>query len=1155
MAAVLGTLLTLVGLLVMVGAAVVAGTAAADTAPYELYCPGTPVGSVVINDVVTSGTLTPAPGGAGSTFDLTNYQTAVPLPQSLATAAAALQPDLTGSASTAVDAVGASPASTQEGPFNFDVPIPSPVPASGLTLDIPASPVTLGPFTVTGSTVTLSQDSTASLTLVVSGTPLSLSCTAYPNDDVTPSGIAPTDAFGNPVAPTGSPISPVIATASTSGTTTTTVAGSTTTTTTGSGGEALTGPYELYCPGTPVGNVALNGVTTGAVLDPATPTVGQTFSVSQYQTSVTIPAAIVIAAQALGNSVISGAAQTELKTVGATPAGLAEGPFSFSVPIPSTVPTAGLAISVPAAASTVGPFTATASSVTIEEASAVTLSLLVTGNTLTLDCTSYADNSVPTGIATSLPAGPPIDPVIAVANAAGGGGGGGGGGGNGVSAPYELYCPNTPVGDLDFNGVTSSGTFSTSSLSAGGQFQVNGYQISIPVPEGVAAAAQGLSNASFAGLGASALDAYGASPSLVPTGSLTFAVPIPDPVPATGITLNMPDSPTTVGPFTADGGPVAIAQDQRVLVVAKLSGKAFTMNCTAFPNDSIATSGSTTTAPAAEPIRPLIVQGTASGSSSGPPPPPPPNPGPGSPYELYCSPSPIGDLAVNDVVTTATISPSNLNEGDTFQVTGLQTTFTIPQGVAQEMENLGLTTLSGDLSAFLEVSGTQYGGYPYPVYTTIGPGLGTIVSGTGSSGVGVPFPFPGYGDMPFSVTLPSPVPAGGVEITANSQGGYYGSYVASGGPISVSLFGSSLFVNAFGDEFGMFCQPLANDSVPTGISTVEPVQDIVQPVIATATATNIPPPPGPPGAYELYCPGTPIGTVVLNGASTTGTISPADPASGTQFALTGYQTQVTIPAAIVSAAAALGNADIMGSASTTLEATGATPASLASPTMSFDVTIPTPVPPAGLTLSVPSTPASVGPFTATGGDVTIDQSGRISLTLVVAGNDLTLNCDSYPDNSLPSGIDAGNVPPPGGPISPQIATTASSTPTTAPGSTPTTADPTTSQSDPGTQPTTPQPTTGSGGGATTGGSGGGGGTGGSGGGTGGSGGGGSGGSGGGGSGAVTAPSSALAFTGSGPAVRVMALVGALTLLLGLGLLVAAEEPKTLLRLLLRRLGR
>ena len=54
---------------------------------------------------------------------------------------------------------------------------------------------------------------------------------------------------------------------------------------------------------------------------------------------------------------------------------------------------------------------------------------------------------------------------------------------------------------------------------------------------------------------------------------------------------------------------------------------------------------------------------------------------------------------------------------------------------------------------------------------------------------------------------------------------------------------------------------------------------------------------------------------------------------------------------------------------------------------------------------------------------------------------------------------------------------------------------------------------------------------------------------------MTAPSSALAFTGSGPAVRIMALAGTLALLLGLGLLVAAEEPKMLLRLLLRRLGR
>ena len=31
----------------------------ADSAPYELYCPGTPVGDIALNDVVTTGTVSP----------------------------------------------------------------------------------------------------------------------------------------------------------------------------------------------------------------------------------------------------------------------------------------------------------------------------------------------------------------------------------------------------------------------------------------------------------------------------------------------------------------------------------------------------------------------------------------------------------------------------------------------------------------------------------------------------------------------------------------------------------------------------------------------------------------------------------------------------------------------------------------------------------------------------------------------------------------------------------------------------------------------------------------------------------------------------------------------------------------------------------------
>ncbi|HEY5026604.1 MAG TPA: hypothetical protein VII76_16635, partial [Acidimicrobiales bacterium] len=97
-------------------------------------------------------------------------------------------------------------------------------------------------------------------------------------------------------------------------------------------------------------------------------------------------------------------------------------------------------------------------------------------------------------------------------------------------------------------------------------------------------------------------------------------------------------------------------------------------------------------------------------------------------------------------------------------------------------------------------------------------------------------------------------------------------------------------------------------------------------------------------AYEVYCPGTPVGNIALNGAITTGTITPASPATGSTFNLTNNGTTVVLPTAIVSAAAALGNSAITGSATLKVDATGATPASLAAPPITINAPIPSPVP-------------------------------------------------------------------------------------------------------------------------------------------------------------------------------------------------------------------
>ena len=782
-------------------------------------------------------------------------------------------------------------------------------------------------------------------------------------------------------------------------------------------------PYETFCPGTPLGAVVLNDVVVTGALSPASPSVGQSFNLTGFQTQEQLPAAIAQSAEATGLTSLTGSLTTTIDATGATPASLSSGTVNFTIPLPNPVPPTGVTVSIPSV--TVGPFSATSPNIALSAApESQTMDIDGAGiGLISLHCSDYPNDSLPSGFTNDVPPGLPISPVIATAGQ--------------VTPPppspltgaYELYCPHTPVGDLVFNDVTTSATISPATLSAGDQFQVTGYQTDIPIPPGAVTAAVGLGNGGFDGLAASYVDAYGTTSSQLPTGSMGFDVPIPNPVPSTALPLDIPSSATSVGPFTALGGPVTIAQDQSILVVAELSGKAFTMSCTAYPNDSIAASGSTATPPAAAPIRPVVATASASGTpitttttTVSPGGPGPGNQTPGAPYELYCPGTPVGDIAVNDVVTTGSISPSSLNEGDAFQIANLQTQFTIPQAVAQQAENLGLSTLSGNLSLFLGVSGAQGGGI-YPVDSGSSGG-GTIVSTVGSSGGspvttapggGVvlvtspgPYPIASQQDLSFSVTLPSPVPSTGVQFTATpAPGSQPETFVATGGPISVFVNDSNLNVQAFGDRFGLFCGTLANDTVPTGLSLRPPSTGYVEPLVTTGSATVVPPPPSPPGAYELYCPGTPVGNLVMNDATSSATLSPADPSAGQQFQVTGYQAQLTLPADVVSAAAALGNTSITGSATTTLDAVGATPTSLPSSSLSFDASIPNPVPSSGVVLS--TVPVTVGPFTATGGTVSISQNPSISLTVSATGSDgappASFTCTSFRnDTILPSGI-------------------------------------------------------------------------------------------------------------------------------------------------------
>ena len=197
-------------------------------------------------------------------------------------------------------------------------------------------------------------------------------------------------------------------TTTTAAPTTTTTAGSSPTTTSGPTTTTLpptmlTGTYELYCPGTPVGDIALNDVQTAATITPTDPAVGATFNVTGYQTTANIPTALASAAQALGNTDITGTATTQLDVTGATPTTLQSGTINFTAPLPNPLPADGVTLDLPSPAGSLGPFTASSTAITVQEDSNASLSLVVSGAALTLTCTAYPNNTVASGITSTAP--------------------------------------------------------------------------------------------------------------------------------------------------------------------------------------------------------------------------------------------------------------------------------------------------------------------------------------------------------------------------------------------------------------------------------------------------------------------------------------------------------------------------------------------------------------------------------------------------------------------------------------------------------------------------------------------------------------------------------------------------------------------------------
>jgi DNA segregation ATPase FtsK/SpoIIIE, S-DNA-T family len=247
--------------------------------------------------------------------------------------------------------------------------------------------------------------------------------------------------------------------------------------------------------------------------------------------------------------------------------------------------------------------------------------------------------------------------------------------------------------------------------------------------------------------------------------------------------------------------------------------------------------------------------------------------------------------------------------------------------------------------------------------------------------------------------------------------------------------------------------------------------------------------------FEVYCPGTPVGNIVLNGAVATGTISPATPAAGQQFNVTNFQTTVDLPNAIASAAQALGNSAIVGTATVKVDATGATPASLSAGTIQINTPLPSPIPASGIPLLLPSPPTTVGPFTASGGAVSLTIDPAISLSLTVSGSALNLTCKPYPNNTAPSGISSSA--PSGATATPVVASTSSSGAAPA-ATTATTAAPSTTAAAP-----------------------------------------------------ASPSTSSLASTGPGPHLWVVAVVGFIVLYLGSVALALVERPRSLLRRVLQ----
>ncbi len=212
--ALLGASALLLGASMLTSALIIGGEtspAFADTAPYELYCPGTPVGNIVLNDVVTTGTLSPV-NPSGTFFSIAGFQVQLNLPADVVSALQAM--GATAIAGSYTTPLSGTLTGTPAGPYTFDVPIPASVPPSGLGVDIPPSPTSVpggleppetippdDPVPPSNASISIGNPS---FTFDLPSGPSTVTCSVFPDDTIATSGITTQ-------TPTATTIAPVLA--------------------------------------------------------------------------------------------------------------------------------------------------------------------------------------------------------------------------------------------------------------------------------------------------------------------------------------------------------------------------------------------------------------------------------------------------------------------------------------------------------------------------------------------------------------------------------------------------------------------------------------------------------------------------------------------------------------------------------------------------------------------------------------------------------------------------------------------------------------------------------------------------------------------------------------------------------------------------------